>query len=74
MPDEKSKDKDESLSFFTTMRSVVSSMFGVQSRKNAQQDFKKGKASHFIIAGLIAAAIFVGCIIVAVNVVLEKLT
>lgn len=46
-----------------TLRQVISSvlaaMFGVQSDKNRERDFTKGKFSTYIIVGLIATVLFV---------------
>ena len=66
-------EEKETMSFLDTAKSVFSAMLGVQSKKNASRDFSKGKASHFIIIGLIAGALFVGTLIVIVNVMLSQL-
>jgi len=65
-------DKDK-MSLFDTAKSVFSAMLGVQSKKNATRDFSKGKASHFIIVGVFAGALFVGALIIVVNVMLSQL-
>jgi hypothetical protein len=39
--------------------SVLASFFGVQSAAKRERDFKHGKASHFIIAGLILTVAFI---------------
>ena len=39
--------------------SVVASMFGVQSSRQREADFTHGKASHFIIVGLVMTVVFV---------------
>lgn len=51
---------------FEVIKSVLAAMFGVQSDQNRERDFKHGKASHFIIAGIILTVIFV---LVLVNIV-----
>ena len=48
------------------VKSVLAAMFGVQSPENRERDFKHGKASHFIIAGIVLTVIFV---IVLINIV-----
>lgn len=48
------------------VKSVLAAMFGVQSDENRERDFKHGKASHFIIAGIVLTVIFV---IVLINIV-----
>lgn len=45
--------------FIQVIGSVLAAFFGVQSNKNRERDFKHGKASHFIIAGLLMTAVFV---------------
>lgn len=42
-----------------TMRSVFAALFGIQSNKNRVDDFSQGKATHFIIAGIIGVIIFI---------------
>ena len=42
-----------------TTASVLAAFFGVQSSANRERDFKAGKASQFIVIGLIATAGFV---------------
>lgn len=49
----------ESLTFWETLSSVLWAMLGVQKEKNAKRDFSKGKASHFILIGLLFALVFV---------------
>ena len=39
--------------------SVLASFFGVQSSRNRERDFKHGKASHFIVAGLLLTLLFI---------------
>ncbi|MDB5974516.1 MAG: hypothetical protein JWR07_1276 [Nevskia sp.] len=46
--------KDEQApTLLQTAASVVSAAFGVQSEKNRERDFKHGKASTFIIGGIV---------------------
>ena len=47
--------------------SVAASFFGVQSSKNRERDFKRGKASHFIAIGFIATFVFIVAVILAVR-------
>jgi len=44
----------------------------VQSRKNRERDFEHGKASHFIIAGILFTLVFIGVILAIVNVILSN--
>lgn len=42
-----------------TVQSVLAAFFGVQSTKNRERDFTKGRAGTFIIVGTIMTALFV---------------
>jgi hypothetical protein len=42
-----------------TIGSVAASFFGVQSGRNRQRDFSRGKPLHFIIIGLLMTVVFV---------------
>lgn len=52
-------EKDQRPNFIQVIGSVLAAFFGVQSNKNRERDFKHGKASHFIIAGLLMTGVFV---------------
>ena len=54
-----------------TFASVAASFFGVQSSKNRERDFTKGKASHFIVIGLVMTALFILTIWAAVRLALR---
>ena len=51
-PAEPGKD-EQAPTLLQTAASVVSAAFGVQSEKNRERDFKHGKASTFIIGGIV---------------------
>jgi hypothetical protein len=55
-----------------TVASVAASFFGVQSSKNRQRDFTHGKASHFIVIGLVATVVFIVAVILAVRFALRQ--
>jgi len=59
-------------SLWQTFLSVASSFFGVQSSRNRQRDFKKGKAIHFIIIGLVMTLLFILTIWTAVRLALRS--
>ncbi len=63
---------EKPLSFFQMVGSVLASFFGVQSSKNKERDFKRGKASQFIAVGILMTLVWYGAIYVLVNVVLAK--
>lgn len=50
-----------------TLLSVLSSFFGVQSERNRERDFRKGRPLHYILIGLLMAALFVISIILLVR-------
>lgn len=54
-------------SFFSAMRSTLSSFIGVQSEKQREEDFTNGKPIHFIVSGLILAAAFVVVLMLVVE-------
>lgn len=43
--------------------SVLSGFFGVQSSARRKRDFTHGKASHFIILGLLATVLLIGLLV-----------
>ena len=49
-------------------------MIGVQSREKRERDFARGKASHFIIVGVVLTAIFVLSMAGVVSLVLSLVT
>lgn len=51
--------------------SVLASFFGVQSSKNRERDFKKGKAKHFIMVGIFMTFVWYGTIYLIVHVLLN---
>lgn len=61
---------EESLNLWQVAGSVLAAFFGVQSSKNYQRDFNKGKPIHYVVMGIFLAAVFVGCIITVVQIVL----
>ncbi len=51
-------------------QSVAAALLGVQSSKNRKRDFQTGKPMHFIIGGVIGTLLFIGAIVVIVQVLL----
>jgi len=67
------EDKDKNApSLWQVVQSVLAALLGVQKNKNYERDFKHGKASQYIIIGLIAVGIFIGTIITVVNIVMSQ--
>jgi hypothetical protein len=55
-----------------TVKSVNAAFIGVQNRKNRERDFTKGKASHFIVIGIIMTALFIGAVLLIVKLTLRN--
>ncbi len=66
-PEEKS-----SPSFGAVLASAVAAVFGVQSSKNRERDFTRGKPIHYIMVGLIVTLVFVLSVWGIVKLVLSK--
>lgn len=54
--------------------SVLAALFGVQSAKNRERDFKRGKASDYIAVYIILVIAMVVGMIITVNIVLSSAT
>jgi hypothetical protein len=61
----------KTLTLLQTFKSVLWALLGVQSRENLVRDFSRGKASHFIITGLVFVTLFVLLLVFVVNLVLD---
>ena len=64
--------KRSTLNPFQVFGSVFAAVFGVQSSKNRERDFKQGKFSVFIIAGVVFTLLFVATVFTIVQVVLKS--
>lgn len=60
------------MTLLETTQSVLWAILGVQSKRNASRDFKKGKFSHFLIIGLAFAALFVFTLVGLISVILGQ--
>ncbi len=49
----------EKLSTWQVAKSVAAAFFGVQSAESRERDFKKGRASQFILIGAVATLVFI---------------
>jgi len=45
--------------FINVMKSTLFAAAGIQTKENRERDFKNGKLSHFVIAGIIFVALFI---------------
>lgn len=60
------------LNLFQVVGSVFAAGLGVQSSKNRERDFQKGRPLTFIVAGLLFTALFIGTVYTVVSVVLSN--
>ncbi|MET4694582.1 DUF2970 domain-containing protein [Endozoicomonas lisbonensis] len=60
----------EGTGFRAILQSALASAFGVQSKKNRDRDFQKGRPADFIIAGIVGTLLFITALVVVVNLVL----
>ena len=67
-------DNDQPLTLRQMLGSAISAMIGVQSKQKRERDFARGKASHFIIVGVVLTAIFVLAMAGVVSLVLSFVT
>lgn len=67
-------DNDQPLTLRQMFGSAISAMIGVQSKEKRERDFARGKASHFIIVGVVLTALFVLAMAAVVSLVLSFLT
>ena len=52
-------EENKSPTLWQVTKSVLAAGFGVQSNENRERDFKHGKASQFIVIGLIFTILFI---------------
>lgn len=62
---------EKPITLFQTIKSVLWAMLGIQSKANLMRDFSRGKASNFIITGLILVILFVLLLVAIVKGVLH---
>ena len=56
----------------STLSILIAAAFGVQSSKNRERDFSRGKPIHFIILGVGFTAVFVLVMIAVVRLILSS--
>ncbi|MEM7077294.1 MAG: DUF2970 domain-containing protein [Pseudomonadota bacterium] len=59
------------MSFWQVLGSTLAAAFGVQTQKNRERDFSRGKASHFIAMGIGFTVVFVLIMVSVVSFVLS---
>jgi uncharacterized membrane protein YidH (DUF202 family) len=70
--DNQPDDKPRDLSLLQVAGSILAAAFGVQSSKNRQRDFSRGKPRQFIILGIVFTTAFVLIVVAVVNIVLSN--
>ena len=63
----------ENLTLLQLLGSALAAAFGVQSSKNRERDFSRGKPMQFIIIGVVLTALFVLVVVATVNPVLSSI-
>ncbi len=64
-------ESERELSFGEVAKSTLAAFFGVQSSRNRERDFSRGKMSHFIWMGLALGILFVLVLVGVVQLVLH---
>ena len=64
-------EEKQDVSLMQVVKSVSASMFGVQSSKNRERDFTKGKPIHYIVVGLVFTLLFILTLVGVVKLVLH---
>lgn len=52
-------ESENNVSLFKVVLSVMAAMFGVQTSKNRDRDFAKGRPAAYIIVGLVMTVLFI---------------
>ncbi|MFT5334222.1 MAG: hypothetical protein ACJASY_001814 [Halioglobus sp.] len=65
-------EKPDSLNPMQVISSVFAAGLGVQSSKNRERDFKQGRFSVFVAAGIVFTLVFMGVIYTVVQLVLKS--
>ena len=64
-------ESEKEISLFRVVLSVIAAMFGVQSSKNRERDFAKGRPAAYVIVGIIMTLLFVLTLWTVVSVVMN---
>jgi hypothetical protein len=69
---DESPDDHDGLSLLQMIGSALAAAFGVQSSRNRERDFSRGKPIHFIIIGVVLTILFVLSVAGVVSLVLRN--
>jgi hypothetical protein len=64
-------EKQNKITPFSFMGSIIAAWFGVQTKTNRDRDFEHGKFHHFVFGGIIFAVLFILLVIGIVKVVMH---
>ncbi len=64
-------EKQNKITPFSFMGSIIAAWFGVQTKTNRDRDFEHGKFHHFVIGGIVFAVLFILLVIGIVKVVMH---
>lgn len=70
--DQEGENQRGSLNPLQVVASILAAGLGVQSSKNRERDFKQGRASVFIAAGIVFTVLFIGVVFTVVQLVLKS--
>ena len=69
-PADGSPDGTDGTSFLEVAQSVAAGFIGVQSSRNRERDFTRGRPLHFVVGGLVGTALFLLAVYLFVRVLL----
>ncbi len=69
-PADRAEEQEKELTLPQMIASVLAAAFGVQSSRNRERDFSRGKPLHFIALGIVFTVLFVLAVVTVVNLVL----
>ena len=67
MAEQPPEDRSEETTFKQAAVSAAAAMFGVQSSKNRDKDFKAKSPAKFIFMGMVMVMVFITCVLFAVR-------
>ncbi len=71
-PADQNQQDSQGIGLLQTIFSILAALFGVQSESKRKRDFEQGKASNFIIAGIIFVIAFIITLYLIVSTVLAN--
>ncbi len=69
---EDKESSNDKVTMLNVVQSTLAAAIGVQSEKNRQRDFKKGKPITYILSGIIFVVVFISVIVAIVQLVLSS--